>query len=380
MCVCVCMSALCLQPARRLCVSVCVPVWRCGSEGKRPMFPQQWGDKRWAAIACGRREAGPVLIRACAASSSSCSSLFFFVPSLHLRQVPTANTHIPTRIPTMFARNTIKRAATAATPVSATPAARAGHVGSVRQASTNAETDADAVANSTGTTGEPEHLAPASSSSATAHNSSASTKKYVQLQQRRVSNTWNIPKKDLFLDMLFTGQGPLLEPVKVEVAEKLFNSPLSRMYVTKNGEMKVSRRPGSASSSNSIIHHSRHAHTHPSTVTEDLARYRAVRTARRDPNHNVFFSTTSKSSTSAAAAPTATPTPSARGTSIFTHSAVSGLSLENNALLNLPHSLLLSLQPFSCRTQPGNESYRDDRIVVRKLQIEEKEKNLKNKK
>lgn len=172
--------------------------------------------------------------------------------------------------------------------------------------------------------------------------SSTPAPRYVQLHHRRVSNTWNIPKKDLFLDMLFAAHGPLLEPVKAHVADRLFNSPLSRIYVTTNGHIRVSRPP--------------------TTVTDDLARFRALRSKSRHPNHHVFFSTT----------PLPAPaSSSSSSSSIFTHSAVSGLPLENNALLNLPHSLLLSLRPFCCPTQPGAESYRDDRIVVRKLQIEQ---------
>lgn len=271
----------------------------------------------------------------------------------------------------------MRKAATAA----AASTNRVGCIRAVRWASSNAEgeTAAETVANASSTS-EPQHLNHSNSSN-------SNTKKYVQLQERRVSNTWNIPKKDLFLDMLFNGQGPLLEPVKVEVAEKLFNSPLSRMYVTKNGEMKVNRHTNKALRSNSSSihssisgHHNRH-HSGPTTITEDLARYRAIRDSRRDPNHNVFFSKrTNNTDNDSASSPSSSSTSSspASPATIFTHSAVSQLPLENNALLNLPHSLLLSLQPFSCRTQPGDESYRDDRIVVRKLQIEEKEKGNKN--
>lgn len=185
-------------------------------------------------------------------------------------------------------------------------------------------------------------------------------RKYVQLQQEKVSNTWNIPKKDLYLDMLFNSQGPLLEPVKVEVAEKLFNTPLSRMYLNKEGKMDLKKHPRHRTNSPKTQQQG-------STIVEDMKRYRKIRDSHSHSHRNnsgsyhVFFNNK-----------TPAPAPAPATASIFTHSAISQLPLQNSALLNLPHSLLTTLRPFTCSTRAGHEAYRDDRIVVRRIEIEER--------
>lgn len=163
----------------------------------------------------------------------------------------------------------------------------------------------------------------------------------------RVPATSNIGRKELYLDMLFNGYRPLLQPISENHTsyEDLGHPPSAfspfsttrRMRTSRRDEIAAVRKPNSG-------------------ILEDLAKYKSIKKAHKLKNYNPYFSNTQKF----------TPI-----YTVFTNTALN-TEQHNLELFNLPLRIVENLRPFQATNQPGHERFRDDIIYTRRLEVEER--------
>lgn len=158
----------------------------------------------------------------------------------------------------------------------------------------------------------------------TAKRSESEKKKYGFQDVRPVANTEGINNSNLFLDILLNNSRSLISPI------------LSRDQGFNLKGTKKRKNP---------------------SVLENLEQYRKVKDSNKTKNYNAYF--TKKKSFMPF-------------DSVFTNTFMN-TQQHNLELFNFPLNYLNQLKPFHCSNRPGDEAYRDDSLIVRKLEIEEKE-------
>ncbi|KAH3663795.1 hypothetical protein OGAPHI_005198 [Ogataea philodendri] len=149
----------------------------------------------------------------------------------------------------------------------------------------------------------------------------------------RVPSTNNIREKDLLLEQFFNGHLPLTKPIE-------HNHP---------AKPSLSFSP----------HAYKNSKVQNSSILNNLSKYKQIKREQADKNYHPFYSGHKKT----------------QSAGILTHSSLETQE-HNLEMLNLPTSYLQSLKPFKLPPTPGNETYRDDMIYVRKLEIEERDLKL----
>jgi len=173
-------------------------------------------------------------------------------------------------------------------------------------------------------------------------------KRYISLLPR-VPSTSNINHNSLMLDSLMNGYRPLQMPVAKNLTASTHGTS-----------------SGSQTAPAALLTPKRKS----SSILDSLKEFKVSRnrlrnqvTSSRTDNYNPYFSKDQHF---------------VPYTSIFTNSILN-TQQHNTELFNLPLSYLEKLKPYQCSNKPGDEFYRDDLIVVKKIELEESELEAKKK-
>ncbi|GME82646.1 unnamed protein product [Ambrosiozyma monospora] len=185
----------------------------------------------------------------------------------------------------------------------------------------------------------------------------------------RVPSTSNIEEKQLMLDMLFNGSGPLTMPVKenhtVCPAKTMLSMshPRSKRHHSSNSSHTSQSR--STTETNTLkprprnIRSKGYGASNSSTVTSlhsNMEKYKQIKSQNKLTNYNVYFNKQKKF----------TPI-----NTVFTNSILN-TQQHNLELFNLPLKLVENLKPFENCNLPGDEMFRDEMFYIRKWEVEEK--------
>ncbi|KAI0463190.1 hypothetical protein LJB42_003210 [Komagataella kurtzmanii] len=173
-------------------------------------------------------------------------------------------------------------------------------------------------------------------------------KRYISLLPR-VPSTSNINHNSLMLDSLMNGYRPLQMPVAKNLTASTHGTS-SGSQAARAALLTPKRKSSSILDSLKEFKESRN-------------RLRNQVTSSRTDNYNPYFSKDQHF---------------VPYTSIFTNSILN-TQQHNTELFNLPLSYLEKLKPYQCSNKPGDEFYRDDLIVVKKIELEESELEAKKK-
>ncbi|GMG31934.1 unnamed protein product [Ambrosiozyma monospora] len=186
----------------------------------------------------------------------------------------------------------------------------------------------------------------------------------------RVPSTSNIEEKQLMLDMLFTGSGPLTMPVKenhtvcpAKAMLSMSHPKSKRHHHNHNINPSQSRstetttvkpRPRNVRSKSYGASNSSSS-TAPS-LHSNMEKYKQIKTQNKITNYNVYFNKQKKF----------TPI-----NTVFTNSILN-TQQHNLELFNLPLKLVENLKPFENCNLPGDEMFRDEMFYIRKWEVEER--------
>ncbi|OWB67634.1 hypothetical protein B5S30_g2997 [[Candida] boidinii] len=176
--------------------------------------------------------------------------------------------------------------------------------------------------------------------------SSNSLKKKYLDSLPRVPTTEHLNENGLLIDMLMNGYRPLSSPVLINHTRSPVLMSLNPRSLRKRGKPNLLHEP----------------HKKPTTILENLATFKETKNSihssnkKRSSNYNPYFSQNDSF---------------IPYNSIFTNTILN-TQQHNTELFNLPLHYIQKLKPFQCSNKPGQELYRDDSIVVRKIESEEK--------
>ncbi|OWB63347.1 hypothetical protein B5S29_g4322 [[Candida] boidinii] len=176
--------------------------------------------------------------------------------------------------------------------------------------------------------------------------SSNSLKKKYLDSLPRVPTTEHLNENGLLIDMLMNGYRPLSSPVLINHTRSPVLMSLNPRSLRKRGKPNLLHEP----------------HKKPTTILENLATFKETKNLihnsnkKRSSNYNPYFSQNENF---------------IPYNSIFTNTILN-TQQHNTEIFNLPLHYLQKLKPFQCSNKPGQELYRDDSIVVRKIESEEK--------